>query len=278
MDLAQARAVAAEAVADAGNRLRRSWGGNQVVEHKGAIDLVTAADREVEEAIVGRLLGAFPDHVVVAEERSAGRELLRPPRGRWAWYVDPLDGTTNFAHGHPHFCVSLALVRDGIPVLAIVHDPLRRETFTAERGRGATLNGAPLSVSAVSELDRALLATGFPYDRREHVDFYLGFMRDFIRAAQGVRRAGSAALDLCYVAAGRLDGFWEWKLHPWDTMAGALVVEEAGGRVTDFSGGPFDAHGDQVLASNGRIHRAMIAVLEARLKAPVPGGAPASGR
>ncbi len=149
---------------------------------------------------------------------------------------------------------------------AIVHDPIRDETFVAKRGRGATLNDEPIAVSSVPALDDALLATGFPYDRREHLELYLGFFADFVRRAQGVRRNGSAALDLCYVGCGRLDGFWEWKLRPWDTAAGMLVAAEAGGVVSDFRGAPFDLFGSQTLASNGRLHASMVRVLTARLE------------
>jgi len=196
--------------------------------------------------------------------------LQRPPHEPYVWYLDPLDGTTNFAHGFPHFAVSLALERGGKLLLGIVHDPLRNETFCARRGGGASLNGRPIHVSAVTDLEQALLGTGFPYDRREHLDFYLGFLADFMVRAQGVRRVGSAALDLCYVACGRLDGFWEWKLKPWDTAAGALIVAEAGGVVTDFRGAAFDAFGEQTLASNGSLHATMTRILSARLMADAP--------
>lgn len=263
--------VARAAMADAGEQLRAVWRGSKRVEYKGPVDLVTETDREIEAMIVERIRHAFPDHLIVAEEASAGARLQRPAADRWAWYLDPLDGTVNFAHGHPHFCVSLALAHGPDLQLGIVHDPVRDETWFAQRGRGATLNGVPIAVSAVTDLGEALLATGFPYDRRVHTDFYLGFVADFMRRVCDVRRAGSAALDLCYVACGRVDGFWEWQLKPWDTAAASLIVREAGGTVSDFRGGAFDVYGEQTLASNAGLQAAMIAVLEARMNS-TPGG------
>ena len=262
-DLYDFRRVAHDAVAAAARHLRAVAGGQQAVEHKGDIDLVTATDRALETLIGERLLSAFPDHLIVGEEASAGRTPPRPPPGRWAWYLDPLDGTTNFAHGHPHFAVSLGLLRDGEAQLGIVCDPLRDETFAAVRGRGATLNGAPIRVSPVADLGAALLATGTPYDRREKADLYLGAVKAFMLRAQGIRRAGSAALDLCWVACGRVDAYWEWRLGPWDVAAGGLIAREAGGALSDFRGGAHDVHGAETLASNGRLHAEMLAVLRA---------------
>jgi myo-inositol-1(or 4)-monophosphatase len=175
-----------------------------------------------------------------------------------------LDGTTNFAHGYPQVSVSIALERDRELILGLVHDPLRGEYFKALQGEGATLNDQPIKASNVAELDKALLGTGFPYDRRERARYYLGFFEAFMVSCQGVRRTGSAALDLCYVACGRLDGFWELKLHPWDTAAGSVIVREAGGKITNFRGGPFSILGEQTLASNGLIHAEMVRVLAAR--------------
>ena len=255
-------------VAEAGGRLRAAWGEAKIIEHKGVIDIVTETDREIEALLTAELRRAFPDHLIVAEEASAGCAHQRPPDERYVWYLDPLDGTINFAHGYPQFAVSLALARGRELLLGIVHDPVRSETFCARRGLGATLNEAPIRVSTADDIEQALIGTGFPYDRREHLDFYLRFLADFMVRAQGVRRSGSAALDLSYVACGRLDGFWEWKLKPWDTAAGALLVEEAGGRISDFRGGPFDLFGQQTLASNGRLHRLMIDTLAARLQQP----------
>jgi myo-inositol-1(or 4)-monophosphatase len=265
--------VARAAVDEASSLLRTSWRETKTIHHKGVVDLVTATDHEVEALVTARLHRAFPEHVVVAEEAAASSVLHPPPADRHIWYLDPLDGTTNFAHAYPHFAVSLALGRGRDLLFGIVHDPIRDETFVAHRGQGATLNGEPIAVSSIDTLADALLATGFPYDRRVHLDFYLGFFADFIARAQGVRRNGSAALDLCYVACGRLDAFWEWKLHPWDTAAGALIVREAGGTVSDFRGGRFDVYGEQTLASNARLIPAMVAVLATRLGSAVAASA-----
>ncbi len=262
--------VARAAVDEAGTRLRATWRTAQTIHYKGAVDIVTDTDREVEAVVTARLRSAFPDHLIVAEEAASGAPLQPPPGTTYVWYLDPLDGTTNFAHAYPHFAVSLALARGPELLLAIVHDPLRDETFAARRGGGATLNDDPITVSRIDRLDAALLGTGFPYDRRAHRDFYLAFAADFMGSAQGIRRNGSAALDLCYVACGRLDGFWEWKLHPWDTAAGVLIVREAHGTVSDFRGAPFDLFGQQTLASNGRLHAAMVDTLTARLAASGP--------
>ena len=240
--------------------------GRERVDFKGEVDLVTATDRELEAMLVDDLRRAFPDHAIVAEEGATA--IAAAETAEYVWYVDPLDGTTNFAHAYPHFAISVGLTRRGEHLFGIVVNPVRGETFVAHRGGGAFLNGAPIKVSAVEDLGQALLSTGFPYDRRDKADFYLAFVDDFMRRAQGIRREGTASLDLCYVACGRLDGFWEMKLKPWDTCAGALIVREAGGTVTDFRGLAFDPHGVQTLATNGRIHEAMVAVLKARLGQP----------
>ena len=260
-------AVARGAVAEAGRRLEAASHRSKHIEYKGVVDLVTETDRELEALIVDRLRQAFPDHTIVGEEASAGMALQAPATDGYVWYLDPLDGTTNFAHGIPQFAVSLALARGLEPVLGIVHDPMRGETFVARRGGGATLNDVPIHVSTTDDLTRALLATGFPYDRRDRSEFYAGLVADFIHRARDIRRIGSAALDLCWVACGRFDGFWEWKLQPWDTAAGSLIVREAGGMVSDFRGGLFDLYGEQTLASNGLVHTMMIDILSARLKA-----------
>jgi myo-inositol-1(or 4)-monophosphatase len=241
----------------AGALLRSRYHERQVVDRKSStVDLVTAVDRAAEAEILGILTHRFPAHGIVAEESA-----VRAGEGRYRWYVDPLDGTTNFAHGFPHFAVSIALADGDDVVLGLVHDPVRRETFSAVRGRGATLNGARIRVSTTPVLGDALLATGFPADRRERAWAYTPFHQAALERARCVRRAGSAALDLCYVASGRLDGFWEWKLHPWDTAAGVLVVHEAGGRVTDAGGGPHVLAGDETVASNGLIHHELIEML-----------------
>jgi len=257
--------VARAAVAAASEQLRAAARQSRRIEYKGPVDLVTETDRAVEALVVERLRRAFPDHLIVAEEAASAGRIERPAAEQYAWYLDPLDGTVNFAHGFPHFAVSLALARGTELLFGIVHDPMRDETWVASRGGGATLNGAPIRVSATDQLDHALLATGFPYDRRTRLDFYVGFLTDFIGRARDVRRAGSAALDLCYVACGRFDGFWEWKLKPWDTAAAALIVREAGGTITDFRGAVFDLYAEQTLASNGRLHAEMVQVLTARL-------------
>jgi myo-inositol-1(or 4)-monophosphatase len=248
--------VATKAAAAAAELLRQHWGTTSSVSHKGAVDLVTAADREVEALVVRILRDSFPDHGIVAEE---GHFDTVP--GEYCWYVDPLDGTTNFAHHYPHFAVSIALAHEGIPVLGVVHDPLRDEVFTGALGEGATLNGQRIRVSTTPRLDHGLLATGFPYDRRERARFYLRPYEAFLTRSQGIRRGGSAALDLCYVAGSRLDGFWEQSLQSWDTAAGALIVSEAGGVVSDFRGQEFRLGGDEALASNGLVHEEMIQVL-----------------
>lgn len=252
--------VAVDLAVEAGERIREAAGRVIRFEHKGVIDLVTDTDRAVEEFATERLRREFPDHMIVGEEASAPR-IARPEDGQYAWYLDPLDGTTNFAHGYPQYAFSLGLSRGSELVLGVVHDVTRRQTFAAMRGGGATLDGARIAVSATPRLSDALIGTGFPYDRREHIDFYLGFVREFILTTHGIRRGGSAALDLCSVACGRLDGFWEWKLHPWDTVAGVVIAGEAGGIISDFAGGQFDPYGQQTLVSNGLIHQEMLELL-----------------
>jgi len=242
----------------AGELLRANWIRAKQIETKSDLtDIVTNVDKEADAMITNFLRSTFPDHGIVSEESPATQG-----KGLYCWYIDPIDGTTNFAHTYPHFSVSIALARDASMVVGVVYDPLRDETFCAQRGKGATLNGKPIHVSSVPTLDRSLMLTGFPYDRRQRSEFYLRFYRAFMLRAQGVRRSGSASLDLCYVAAGRADAFWEWRLYPWDTAAGALMVEEAGGKMSDFSGGPFNLFGEQTLASNGLVHQEAIAVLQ----------------
>lgn len=243
---------------DAGKVIRKASGQHRTVERKSAVDLVTEVDRAAEEIVVRGLRAAFPGHDVVAEE-SAPR---RSEGDRKCWYVDPLDGTTNFVHGLPHCAVSLAMAEpDGRIGAAVVFDPFREEMFTAVRGSGARLNGEPIRVSSTTILDEALFVTGFPYDRRQHARFYLAYFEAFMCRCRDVRRFGSASLDLCYVATGRFDGFWEWSLKPWDTAAGWLIVEEAGGRVTDFDGSPYDPWLPRILATNGRVHTEALALL-----------------
>jgi myo-inositol-1(or 4)-monophosphatase len=244
----------------AGAVLRDGYGRPSRVELKGAIDLVTEHDRASEDYIVGEIARRFPGHAVLAEESGGtGATPADPPPYRWI--IDPLDGTTNFAHGLPFFCVSLALEAAGVRTLGVLHDPLRDECFAARLGGGATLNGAPIRVSPERSLADALGCTGFPYDVREKPEETLRFFAPLLPRMRGVRRLGSAALDLAYVACGRLDLFWEVKLHPWDVAAGILVVEEAGGRVTDFAGGPVEPDPIEIAASNGALHDALLAEL-----------------
>jgi len=245
---------------DAGRVLAEKFGRALQVSHKGDIDLVTEADLAAERLIVERIRSHHPRHALLAEEAGEVRAVAGADSD-YKWIVDPLDGTTNYAHGYPVFCVSIALEHAGRVVVGVVHDPLRDETFAAERGAGATVNGRTARVSDTAELNRALLCTGFPYDVRERAEFARHF-HNFIMHAQGVRRDGAAALDLAYVAAGRFDGFWEEGLRPWDVAAGVLLVEEAGGRVTHYDGRPFHIYQPPIAASNGLIHDAMLGVLQ----------------
>jgi myo-inositol-1(or 4)-monophosphatase len=251
--------VAWQAASAAGAIIRDNWQRSKSIDYKGAIDLVTTVDRESERKIVELLRDRFPNHSILAEEETN----LEKYDSAYRWIVDPLDGTTNFAHGYPQFCVSIALERSGQVLLGLVYDPLRGECFRAVKGQGATLNGTPIATSSTNELDKALLATGFPYDHRENADFYLSYFKAFMTRCQGIRRGGSAALDLSYVACGRLDGFWEMKLKPWDTAAGALIVSEAGGKLSDFSGKPFSIWGSETLAANNSIHEEMVKIARA---------------
>jgi myo-inositol-1(or 4)-monophosphatase len=251
------RRVAIDAARDAGRLLRAEFRGSRRIAFKGAsTNLVTEMDERAEELIVGRLGQAFPDDTILAEERGAatGRSGRR-------WIVDPLDGTTNYAHGVAIYCVSIALEVGRRIELGVAYDPSLDELHVAERGRGATVNGERLAVSSTATLDASLLATGFPYNIRETRDTNLKEYAAFALRCRGVRRLGSAVLDLAWVAAGRLDGFWELRLGPWDVAAGRLFVEEAGGRVTNLEGGALDLDAPAVVASNGRIHDAMLTVL-----------------
>jgi len=229
---------------------------DKLVEFKGHANLVTIADKKSEELIIGGILSRYPSHSILAEESGATQS-----GAAVKWIIDPLDGTTNFAHGYPFYCVSIAVEEKGEIVCGAVYDPVREEMFSAARGAGAYRNGERLKVSNVDRLSQALLITGFPYNFRERVDTVIRQFGRFLVASQAVRRGGSAALDLCYVASGRLDGFWELYLQPWDTAAGHVILEEAGGRVTDFKGGPFSIYNKETLASNGLLHDEMRAVL-----------------
>ena len=256
---------AAEIAMDAGAQLRRFFEAGVATEYKGEVDLVTVADRTVEAYLRRELAERFPAHGVFGEEGTRDRL-----DAEFRWYVDPLDGTTNFAHGFPHFCVSLGLEQrspglpadqDGPIVAAVIYDPMREELFVAEAGKGAWRNGQRISVSTTRHLAESLVATGFP-SRKRHANPNIHFYHEFTLRSHGVRRAGSAALDLAYVACGRLEAFWEFHLNPWDTAAGYLLVEEAGGRVSTFDGSPRRLDSREVLASNGRVHGELLETFE----------------
>jgi myo-inositol-1(or 4)-monophosphatase len=242
----------AEIAREAGALLMEYFTQHVRVEYKGEADLVTVADRKSEALIRERIARLWPSHSVLGEEQG-----LVDTGSDYRWYVDPLDGTTNFAHGYPVFCVSMALEYKGRRIAGVVFDPTRNELFSAGQGSGATLNGQPIRVSRVANLAESLLATGFPSHKR-HKNPNILFYHQITLRTHGVRRAGSAALDLCNVASGRFDGFWEFNLNPWDTAAGVLIVGEAGGKVTDFRGDPFQIASHQTLASNGLLHSALV--------------------
>jgi myo-inositol-1(or 4)-monophosphatase len=246
--------VAVAAAKAAGEILQSSFGQQHQIKYKGEVDLVTEVDEQAEQAIKNSLQEVFPTYGMLAEEsgRLTGEMDAR-------WIVDPLDGTTNYAHGLPIFATSIALERAGEVVVGVVHDPLAEETYAAERGGGATLNGQDIQVSKTDELIRALLATGFPYDRQD-MPAALDLFGRFAVLTQSMRRLGSAALDACYVAAGRLDGYYERGIKAWDIAAGGLILEEAGGKVTDYRGREVDLEGGEVVASNSLLHPALISV------------------
>ena len=249
---AKLQQVALRAARAAGRIHLRRLSRIEVTRKTNAIDLVTEADQESEQAVIRTLSRAFPDHAILAEESGANAR-----QNAHRWIIDPLDGTTNFAHGFPQFCVSIAYERCGRLELAVVFDALKRELFVAARGRGARLNGRPIHVSATPSLESALLATAFPYDQRERRNFYLTFWEAFMMRTQGVRHTGSAVLDLCYVTCGRVDALWEFGPRPSDVAAGALTITEAGGQVTNLDGSALDLDARKNLASNGKLHRAM---------------------
>lgn len=250
--------AAKNAAHQAGALLKDNWLKAKIIEVKtDMVDLVTNVDKASDALITQILRTQFPTHQVIAEESAISGQ-----PSDYRWYIDPIDGTTNFAHSFPHFAVSIALTHKTQGIVGVVYDPLRDELFCATRGGGATLNDRPIHVSPTPQLDQSLVLTGFPYDRRKRSEYYLSFYQAFMLRTQGVRRCGSAALDLCYIASGRADAFWEWRLHPWDTAAGALIVEEAGGQMSDFVGNSFDITGEQTLASNGALHSQMVEVLQ----------------
>ena len=260
--------TAVEIAREAGLLLARYFERRVSFELKGEYDLVTEADRASEKLVVDRLRSRFPSHAIVAEEGGG-----HASASEYRWYVDPLDGTTNFAHGFPAFCVTLALEHAGELVAGVIYDPLREEVFTTERGSGAYLNNRRIRVSKAARLEDCLVATGFP-SRKRHVNVNVHFYYQLAMFTHGVRRAGSAALDLAYVACGRLDGFWEFGLNPWDQAAGLLLVREAGGAVSDMKGGPARLQGPHVLADNGLIHQEILAlfgeIFAGRYSVPLP--------
>jgi len=242
-----------------------SYFGKVAVEYKGDVDLVTEADRSAEKLVVSRIRQEFPGHDLIAEEGS------RVETGSdFRWYVDPLDGTTNFAHGYPVFCVSIALEHKRERIAGVLYDPSRDELFAAEKGSGSKLNGRPIRVSKTQHLAESLVSTGFPSHKR-HKNPNIHFYHQITLRSHGVRRAGSAALDLSCVASGRYDGFWEFNLNSWDTAAGVLLVEEAGGKVTNFIGRPFDISSREVLASNSLIHDELMAEFKSIFEGRVEG-------
>jgi myo-inositol-1(or 4)-monophosphatase len=263
----QLAAVAAEAALRAGAIQKARYGQELQIDYKAETDLVTEVDRACEAAILDTIRSRFPEHDIVTEE-----QVFAQTGSRHVWFIDPLDGTVNFAHGYPCFCSSVAVAQDGQVVAGAVYDPIKEELFTAERGAGSHLNGRRLRVSRATELIKSLLVTGFPYDVRTNLESRLRWFNRVMAEARAVRRDGSAALDLCYVGAGRFDGFWEERLNTWDMMAGNLVIEEAGGRVSRFDGTALGLAHDEIVATNGGIHEALMAILQsAGMPAPVAG-------
>lgn len=255
MKNAQIKRTLLEALEHAGRIIKANFGKQQKISKKGEFNLVTEIDKAVERAIVDLILKRFPRHSILAEESPA----VKGSHDRWI--IDPIDGTTNFAHAFPVVSVSIALEINGILELGGVLDPFRKELFLAERGQGATLNSQRIHVSKNKTLSDSLLGTGFPYDRKKNPDDYLAMLRVFLTRVQGIRRTGSAALDFSYVACGRYDGFYEMKLNPWDKAAGMLIAQEAGGKLTNFSGNPLELEDDQNLVTNGWIHPEMLKAL-----------------
>ncbi len=248
--------IAEQACRESGQIQIQNLNQERQIEYKGAINLVTNVDKACEKAIVDLIQGNFPDHDILAEE-GGGKRKDSP----YKWIIDPLDGTTNYAHRYPLFCTSIALESQGEIVIAAVYEPNRQEMFLAEKGAGATCNGKKISVSSASTVNESMLATGFAYNIRETEDNNLNHFKKLVLSAQALRRDGVAAADLCDVAMGRFDGFWELNLFPWDVAAGFLIVEEAGGRVTDFRGSKFEVYSKQILATNDHIHDEMIEIL-----------------
>ncbi len=249
--------IAIQSALKGGEILQGYRGKVKKIGYKGVVNLVTEADRLSEDAIIKIIQKNFPEHNILTEE-SKGYE----KESDYKWIIDPLDGTTNYAHGFPVYCISIALEKGGEIILGVVYNPVLKELFVAEKNKGAFLNDKRICVSKTRELSKSLLATGFPYDIRESQINNLDHFKNFALTSQAIRRAGSAALDLCYLAKGIFDGFWELKLSPWDTAAGILMVKEAGGKVTNFSGNKFSIYAKDILATNGKIHKQMIEVLK----------------
>jgi myo-inositol-1(or 4)-monophosphatase len=272
-DVEEFKRIAIQAALKGGEILIEHRGKIKSIGYKDEVNLVTEVDRISEEAILRIIRESFPDHAILTEESEEFIPESKKSKSMYRWVIDPLDGTTNYAHGFPMYCVSVALEKIGGIILGVVYNPNLDELFVAEKRKGAFLSARccttedkkRISVSETTELSRSLLATGFPYDIRKSKIDNLDHFANFYKKAQAVRRGGSAALDLCYLAVGRFDGFWELKLSPWDTAAGILIVEEAGGKVSDFSGGPFNIFLKEILASNGKIHQQMIEVLRLSL-------------
>lgn len=248
-----------KALREAGALVKRAIERRIQIQYKSPVSLVTEIDKKAERVIIDIIRRQFPDHSILAEESE--------PQGHSSckWLVDPIDGTTNFAHRLPIACISIAFEEKGVVKVGGVWNPFQDEWFWAELGKGATLNGKRIRVSRTKALKESLLVTGFPYDRRERARYYLNFMEAFMTRTQGIRRLGSAALDLCYVACGRFDGYWEFKLRPWDVAAGCLIARESGARLSDFRGRPMNIYGDQTLASNDHIHGEMLKVIQKHL-------------
>ena len=249
---------AIETARDAGRLLLEKFGRGIAVSKKGDINLVTEADLASEAMMIERIKSYYPKHSILAEE--SGEAVIAGGDSTWKWIIDPLDGTTNFAHGYPCWCVTLALEHDAEIVVGVTYDPTRDELFAAERGRGATMNNQPIRVSKEDQLGDALLVTGFPYDIKRRPDL-AKHLTEFLLNSRGVRRDGSAAIDMAYVACGRFDGFWEAGLKPWDMAAGVLLIEEAGGQVSHYDASPHSIYKPPICASNGLIHSQMVEIL-----------------
>ena len=256
----QFKSFAVDLARKSGALLKEKFSQTHKIQYKGDINLVTEADKMSEDLIIAAISQKFPDHGILSEESPVITGV-----GKLRWIIDPLDGTTNYSHGYPVFCVSVALENEGTIVLGVIYDPVREDMFVAIRGEGAYLNDKKLKVSSVNNLSRSLLATGFPYDIRDSKENNLDYFNAMAINVQAIRRAGAAALDLAYLAAGRFDGFWELKLKPWDTAAGCLMVEEAGGVISDIAGQKWHLQSPSLMASNALIHEQMIKVLSIKI-------------